>query len=259
MTIGAYQIAFDAGPSYSTRREEAKAGMAELIRALPQIAPVILDLYAKAQDWPMASEIAERLQTILPPPVRAMIELEKARAEGRPLPTGAMPPAGIAPADGPPGMVRPLGMPPGAMAMSSGLTPPGVVPPAAMPPAGVMPPMPPAPPGAMPGMMQTSAPPDPVQFAGLEAEITKAQAAAQTARINVETKAIERDIRALELRAAAAKAEESGGTSSAVVQELAKEVAHLHGVVAEIAAVVAAQQAGADRMRAQVNPVPSAG
>ena len=41
---------------------------------------------------------------------------------------------------------------------------------------------------------------------GLQADVAKAQSAAEVARLNLETKAIERDIRALDLRIAAAKA-----------------------------------------------------
>ncbi len=188
VTIGSYQIAFDTGPSYSTRREEARDGMTQLIRAVPGIAPVILDLYAKAQDWPMASEIAERLQAVLPPPVRAMIETERAGAERRPSP--APPPA-----------------------------------------------RPPVPPGGWPG---PPVPPiTPVQVAAVEAELAEAQAAVQTARLEDETKAIERDIRALELRIAAARSGEDGRLPDVVTQQFARSIAQLQATVAEIVAVLA--------------------
>src|SRR5262249_20339832 len=37
----------------------------------------ILDLYAKAQDWPLADEIGKRLEVMLPPPVQALLARER--------------------------------------------------------------------------------------------------------------------------------------------------------------------------------------
>ena len=215
VTIGSYQIAFAPGPSYSTRREDARDGMADLIRSAPSVVPLILDLYVKAQDWPMAGEIAERLQAMLPPPVKAMIAMEKARAEGVPLPPGAMSPDGPVP----------------------GLPMPG----AAMPGA----PMPGAPISGAP--IPAPPPPNPAQLAGLKAEIAKAQAAEATARLDVEIKAIERDMRALALRAAAAKvghgpAKRGEAMPNALVPGLAEDIARLHGVIAELVAMIGASR-----------------
>jgi Phage P22-like portal protein len=64
---GKYDLTVEAGPSFTTRREEAANQMIELIRAFPQAAPVLGDLLAKNLDWPGADEIAQRLKTLLPP------------------------------------------------------------------------------------------------------------------------------------------------------------------------------------------------
>jgi hypothetical protein len=72
VTVGAYDVVMSTGPSYSTKREEAKEGMTAFIQAAPNVAPLVLDLVAKAQDWPNADQFAKRLETALPPQIRAM-------------------------------------------------------------------------------------------------------------------------------------------------------------------------------------------
>ena len=67
---GKYDVVVDAGPGFTTRREEAAQQMIELLRAFPQAAPVIGDILAKNLDWPGAEEIAKRLQSMLPPGMR---------------------------------------------------------------------------------------------------------------------------------------------------------------------------------------------
>lgn len=67
ITAGRYDVTIDTGPSYTTKRVEAAESMTEFMRTFPQAAPVIGDLYAKAQDWPMSDEIAKRLKVLLPP------------------------------------------------------------------------------------------------------------------------------------------------------------------------------------------------
>lgn len=88
VTTGAYDVALQMGPSYATKREEVRDGMTAFIQAAPQTAPLILDLVAKAQDWHLADEIGERLETVLPPEIRAL----KAQKAGRPLPQAMQPP-----------------------------------------------------------------------------------------------------------------------------------------------------------------------
>ena len=70
LTTGKYDITVEAGPSYSTRRQEAAEQMTEFIRAFPPAAPVMGDLLASNLDWPGAAEIAKRLKKLLPGPVQ---------------------------------------------------------------------------------------------------------------------------------------------------------------------------------------------
>ena len=70
LSVGKYDVTVTAGPSYTTKRDEAASQMIELIRAYPQAAPIIGDLLAKNLDWPGADEIAERLEALLPPQLR---------------------------------------------------------------------------------------------------------------------------------------------------------------------------------------------
>jgi hypothetical protein len=67
LTTGKYDVTVAAGPSFTTRREEAANQMMEFIRVFPQSAPLIGDLLAKNLDWPGADEVAERLKAMLPP------------------------------------------------------------------------------------------------------------------------------------------------------------------------------------------------
>jgi hypothetical protein len=82
MTLGSYDIVLKSGPGFTTRREEARAMMGEFIKAVPQAAPLIIDLFAAMQDWPMADKIKERLETMLPPQLQAM----EAAKRGEPPP-----------------------------------------------------------------------------------------------------------------------------------------------------------------------------
>lgn len=67
---GRYDVAVKAGPSFTSRREEAATQMMELVRVFPDAAPIIGDLLAKNLDWPGADEIAKRLEKTLPPGIR---------------------------------------------------------------------------------------------------------------------------------------------------------------------------------------------
>ncbi len=81
VTVGVYDVMTEVGASYTTRREEAKDGMIQLMQTAPQFGPLIMDLVAKAQDWPLADQIAERAHMLLPPQVRM---LEQAKEKGIP-------------------------------------------------------------------------------------------------------------------------------------------------------------------------------
>lgn len=67
LAAGKYDLTVSAGPSFTTRREEAALQMESFIQKVPEAAPLIGDLYAKSLDWPMAEDIAERLKRLVPP------------------------------------------------------------------------------------------------------------------------------------------------------------------------------------------------
>jgi len=81
MTSGAYDVVMEQGPNYATKREQAQDGMTEFIRAFPPAAPVMGDLYAKAMDWPNAEQIGERLEELLPPPIKAKMQADRMKRE----------------------------------------------------------------------------------------------------------------------------------------------------------------------------------
>lgn len=64
--LGKYDLTVKAGPSYTTRREEAAEEMTNLIRAFPQAAAVVGPHLAKNLDWPGADEIAKDLEKLSP-------------------------------------------------------------------------------------------------------------------------------------------------------------------------------------------------
>jgi len=73
ITAGAYDVQMEMGPSYATKREEAREGMTAFVQAFPPAGPLIADLIAKAQDWPNAEAVADRLFHVLPPNLQAEI------------------------------------------------------------------------------------------------------------------------------------------------------------------------------------------
>jgi hypothetical protein len=83
LSVGRYDLAVQAGPGFTTRREEAASQMMEMIRAYPQAAPILGDLLAENLDWPGADEISRRLKALLPPELK----------EGVPTPNAAAAPA----------------------------------------------------------------------------------------------------------------------------------------------------------------------
>lgn len=67
LAAGKYDLTVEAGPSFTTKRQEAAAQITEFVRAFPQVFPLVGDLLVKVLDWPGAEEIAARLKAMLPP------------------------------------------------------------------------------------------------------------------------------------------------------------------------------------------------
>lgn len=67
LSVGKYDVTITTGASYTTRRVEAAEAMMEAVQVFPQMMQVAGDLVAKAQDWPGAEELADRLRKTIPP------------------------------------------------------------------------------------------------------------------------------------------------------------------------------------------------
>jgi hypothetical protein len=75
--VGKYDVTVRAGPSFSTRRQEAAIEMSALLQGNPQVMPIMGDLMLKNMDWPGADAMAERLEAMLPPEVKAIADAKK--------------------------------------------------------------------------------------------------------------------------------------------------------------------------------------
>lgn len=75
LTTGRYDVRVTVGPNYATRRQETREGMMQFVQAIPQAGAVAADLVAKAQEWPDADKIADRLKKALPPGIIGIEDL----------------------------------------------------------------------------------------------------------------------------------------------------------------------------------------
>lgn len=67
LSVGRYDVVATSGTSYSTRRVEAAQAMMDAIQVAPNLMEIAGDIIVKAQDWPGADKLAERLKKTLPP------------------------------------------------------------------------------------------------------------------------------------------------------------------------------------------------
>lgn len=88
LAVGTYDVAITTGASYTTRRVEAAQAMMEAVQVFPQLMQVAGDIIAKAQDWPGAQELSERLRKTIPP---QYLEGEKDE-HGQPIEGNGVPP-----------------------------------------------------------------------------------------------------------------------------------------------------------------------
>lgn len=65
--VGRYGVMADVGPAFQTRRQEAFNAISTVITQAPDVMHIVGDLLFKAADFPMAMEIAERLERMVPP------------------------------------------------------------------------------------------------------------------------------------------------------------------------------------------------
>jgi hypothetical protein len=68
---GCYDVRVVAGQAFTTQREEAAAGIQQILQAMPAFAPVLAPALMKLQDWPDADKYARMLLAMAPPAVQA--------------------------------------------------------------------------------------------------------------------------------------------------------------------------------------------
>lgn len=64
ITAGKYDLTVKAGPAFTTQREQARAEIVEIIRAVPASAPVLGPMYLRNSDWPGADEAADKIEAL---------------------------------------------------------------------------------------------------------------------------------------------------------------------------------------------------
>lgn len=74
--VGRYDVRVVAGPSYTTMRQEAAAGLSQVLQANPALTPVIGPMWARMQDWPEADKVAQALTAMAPPQVQGVLKGE---------------------------------------------------------------------------------------------------------------------------------------------------------------------------------------
>jgi hypothetical protein len=80
---GMFDVALTTGTSYTTRRVEAAAAMMDAIQVWPQLMEIAGDIVVKAQDWPGADELSQRIQKTMNP---ALLSPEQQKENGGPPP-----------------------------------------------------------------------------------------------------------------------------------------------------------------------------
>lgn len=85
LTVGKYDLTVEAGPSYTTQREEAADAITTIIAAAPQTAPILAPILIKNQDFPEAEKISKMLATMMPPQARAVYDGTPPPPPGPPL------------------------------------------------------------------------------------------------------------------------------------------------------------------------------
>ncbi|MFA5506961.1 MAG: portal protein [Vulcanimicrobiota bacterium] len=66
LSVGKYDVTLSTGASFATRRLEAAQAMMDAVQVWPQLLEIAGDIVAKAQDWPGADKLAERIKKTIP-------------------------------------------------------------------------------------------------------------------------------------------------------------------------------------------------
>lgn len=62
LTAGKYDLIVKSGPSYTSQREETRTELIEIIRSVPDAAPILGPMYLRHSDWPGAEDAADKLE-----------------------------------------------------------------------------------------------------------------------------------------------------------------------------------------------------
>lgn len=67
LTTGEFSVTVSSGPSYDTLRQEAVEGMLQTAQSWPKLMDIAGDKVVRSMDWPMADQIADRIEKTIPP------------------------------------------------------------------------------------------------------------------------------------------------------------------------------------------------
>jgi hypothetical protein len=68
--IGRYDVTISVGPSYQSRRQETVEAILDLLKAFPDLTPVVADVLMENMDWPGARQLVPRLRRMVPANVK---------------------------------------------------------------------------------------------------------------------------------------------------------------------------------------------
>lgn len=68
--VADFGVTISVGPSYDTLRQEAVDGMIQTAQSWPKLMDIAGDKVVRSMDWPMAEEIADRIEKTIPPELR---------------------------------------------------------------------------------------------------------------------------------------------------------------------------------------------
>jgi len=76
LSMGKYDVTVTSGPNFSTLRQEAAETYSNFGQQFPEMMAIAGDLIMKSMDLPYADEIAERMQSMLPPQIQQTLNDE---------------------------------------------------------------------------------------------------------------------------------------------------------------------------------------
>ena len=89
--VAEYAVTISVGPSYDTLRQEAVEGMVQTAQAWPKLMDIAGDKIVRSMDWPMADEIADRIEKTIPPELRQDEDADDAADDMVQTPQGPVP------------------------------------------------------------------------------------------------------------------------------------------------------------------------